>query len=1167
MITHLSTYNQHQRIMKRPAIKPYALIGFFLVFLCLAMVRPVASQSGAEKLYTSKKEMIEENSLSQLLSLEAALARIENTYNVSFLYDSKLVEGKMVSFSLFRSDSLASLLAEVLTDHGLAWERETERTYILVPRSQSRILFRKKIQVETVRGTVTDGSTGETLPGVNIIVKGTTTGTSSGTDGRYELTVPSLNDTLVFSFIGFQTQEIPIDGRTEINVAMVPETVEGEELVVVGYGTQKKESMVAAISTISSEEIVQTPTSNLNAGLSGKMPGLTIMMKDGELGRENIQTLIRGQATVNDAQPLILVDGIEREISTLSPYDVESISILKDASATAVFGVRGANGVILITTKKGVEGKPRISANTNFSIQRPTRLPEPMSALEYVTTRNSVIQQNNETTGQNIPLPYSDQIIDYYRNGYDPSQHPSYFPEVWVDRNFFDELMYDFTPMYKGNVNIRGGNEKTKYYASVGYMSQGGPFKTQVWDEYNWDNQQRLDRFTYRANVDMQVTDDLKAWVNLSGYLQDKNDPIIFGANPSSATTASYYFLQLAAFTDIPAISYPDLNSQGQVVSVPGKDRTPYGNLNRTGYRTMTSNRINTTVGAEYNLDFFTKGLSAKAILAYDPQATHIRGFRRTYQTYIQQIDQQADSLTYVPGAGNSTELNQALTQSFTNRVDLEASLNYNRTFGDHDVTGLLLYKQNQRVVNTAVPFNYLGVVGRLTYGYAGKYLAEVNFGYNGSEQFAPGNRFGFFPSFSAGWVLSEESFMESIRALDYLKIRASYGQVGNDRISNTRFIYLGNWTQGGGGYFQGIGSGVPGLPAPVHQNSIPNEDVTWEVANKYNVGIESSFPNGIDVDVDLFYEKRNSILIANAPIPAHMFGQLNLPPTNDGVMVNKGFETTLGYSKQVSNDLFLSARFSTSFARNEMKNMNETPLDDSFAYPFRQEGFSRGTPFGFESLGYFEDQEEIDDWADQTGLGAQVLPGDLKYKDQNQDGVIDEKDYVPMEHPNTPEMNMSLSLSANYKAFDFSVLFHAVNSYTFNMAGRAIFDWHGNDYGGIKNYFEHHKYAWTAEKAANGGDIRYPRLHPNGVSVSKQPSDYWMISLRYLRLQNLEFGYTLPTNLSSQLGMKKARIYFNGANLALWDNMPYKYLDPEVSNSLSHPILATYNVGLNITF
>lgn len=1020
------------------------------------------------------------------------------------------------------------------------------------------ILFGQGIRVT---GRVTD-DVGETLPGVTIMVRGTTTGTVTDLDGRYELQVPGPDVILVYSFIGMESMEIPVQGRTVIDVTLGRAVTALDEVVVVGYGTQRRESVVAAISTISSKEVVQSPTANLNAGLAGKMPGLTIMLRDGELGRENVQTLIRGMATTNNSNPLILVDGVEREISTLNMHDIESISILKDASATAVFGVRGANGVILITTKRGEVMKPQISVNTSYALQALTRVAEPLNAVDFMTVRNQVIDQANRSLGQETPLPYPDEIFEHYRVGH--------LPEYYVDRNFLNEFLHDFVPMSNTNMNIRGGDERTRYFGSLGYMRQGGPFKTERWEEFNYDNEQRLDRFTFRANVNTKVNDRLDLWLNLSGHLQDKNDPTIYGNVDDAITTGSYYYLQMAALIDYNALSFPDLTPEGHVVNFAGGQRTPYGNLNRTGYRITTNNTINSTLGAEYDLGFVTRGLSAKAIVSYDARATHIRGFRRTYQNYNQFLGKDIngnDSVFYLPGDGTDSELRKLLTQSFFTNFDLETSLNYARTFGKHDMTGLLLYKQSQRIINIAVPYNYVGVVGRVTYAYDRKYLGEVNFGWNGSEQFAPGRRFGFFPSLSLGWVLTEEDFLRTSNAISFLKLRGSYGQVGNDQISNLRFIYVDDWVQrGNADFFLGM-SNMPGLPPPSYEATLSNPFVTWEVATKSNIGLESRLYRNLSLELDVFYEERSSILITRSKTPMFMTGQMNQPPTNSGVMTNRGFEATMGYQKMTRNDLFFSSRISGAFARNRMEMMNETMLDETYAYQNRIEGFSRGVQFGYDALGYFRDMEEIENWADQSGLGAITLPGDLKYRDVNGDGVIDDRDMIPMQFPNVPELSFSLSSSLSYKGFDFSFLLQSVHNYSFNFFGRTVKDWGVEP---LVNYFSIHKYAWTEEKAANGGDIRFPRMHPQGNSNGSNGnvrSNYWTMSLWYLRLRNLELGYTIPKSVSTSVGIENIRVFFNGMNLLTFDNMPFKYMDPEVSNSLNHPIFATFNFGLNVTF
>lgn len=1008
------------------------------------------------------------------------------------------------------------------------------------------------LQTRIVEGSVKDAA-GVPLPGVNILLKGTTVGTVTDGNGSYRISVPGNDATLIFTFVGYLTEEIVVGDRSKIDMLMVDDIKSLEEVVVVGYGTQKKESVVASIATISSAEIVQSPTSNLTAGLAGKMPGLTIMLKDGELGAENLQTFIRGQATMNSSSPLVLVDGVEREITTIDPYDVESVSILKDASATAVFGVRGANGVILVTTKKGSVGKTNVTANTSYSLQTPTRLPKPLNAFDYVNLRNEVVRLDNP----NSAPAFDQSVIDHLKN--------NDLTGFYMDRDFFKESLNKYTPMYKANVNIQGGNEKTKYFASVGYMSQGGPFKTVPNKEFGYDNSQRLDRFNYRANIDMQITKSLKGWLNLSGYLQDKNDPMIRGDLPDLAAGSSGYFYLLAYLLDSPSLSTSDFLPNGVT---PMGGELPYAKLNQSGYKTATTNQVNSTLGFELNMDFIAKGLSARAIASYDANNVHRRGFRQTpdkWESSLVKSPAGKDSVVYslvTPGS----ELSPVLTQSQSNAFDLEASVNYNNKIGDHAVTGLLLYKQNQRISGSDVPYNYVGIVGRATYNYSQRYLAELNFGMNGSEQFAEGRRFGFFPSLSLGWVLTQENFMKNISAIEFLKIRGSYGQVGNDNISNRRFIYVEDWVQGTGNYFNGTGN-LSGLPNPVYENSVANKFVSWEVANKANVGMEVNFKGGFEFDFDLFYEKRNSILITQLAVPRYVLGQLSLPPVNDGVMTNQGFETSFTYKKKITKDLFIMNRISAAFARNVVEKNNEAPFDKSYAYPYRSEGFSRGVIFGYDCLGYFADQAEIDAWPNQSQLGK-AIPGDLKYRDVNGDGVISDKDLIPMKYSTTPELNLSYTLNINYKGFDLSVLLQGVTNYTFNFSGRGVREWDGNaPRFGWKSYFELHKYAWTPEKAANGGDIRYPRLHVDGISGNHAASDYWLIELSYLRIKNVELGYTFPKRMTKAIGLENLRVYLNGMNLATFDNMPFKYFDPEVSNSLSHPIFATYNAGLNITF
>lgn len=1141
------------------ALKKNKIIFFKMKLLSVLIFTGSMAFSASTYSQKTKIDLQFENS-----SLTEILNSIEKKSEFIFIYNAKVVDTEVKRSISAKEESIEKVLSSLFDGTDVTW-RIDDRQVFLYKKSglQKPELIEQKNEVAQPQKISLSGvvkhSKGGTLPGVSVVVKGITIGTITDIDGRFTLQIPADAKFLLFSFIGMKTQEVTIGGKRIFDIALDEETVGVEEVVVVGYGVQKKASVVAAISTVSSKDIVRTSASNLTIGLASKLPGLTIMVKDGQLGAENLQTLIRGQATMNSSAPLILVDGVERSITSIDANDIESVSILKDASATAVYGVRGANGVIIVTSKKGLVGEPQVTANMSYSLQTPTFLQHPLGAIDYMILRNQVVAQDNP----NNPVPYPQSVFDHYK--------ANDLPYYYVDRNWYKEFMNKYTPMTNTNVNIRGGNETTKYFVSAGYMHQGGPFKTSTNNAFGYDPAERLNRFNYRANIEMQINKSLKGWINLSGSLQDKNDPIIKGDVAASASTGNMYTDLLSAFDDIPSISAPDLDPYGNVMGYK-PNQSIYGNLNQTGYRITTRNQLNNTIGFEQNLKYLTPGLSARAVVSFDANATHIRGYRRTYMATVASLVKTTagkDSTVFTQAAGTiDSQLIPVLTQSLRNNFDLEASLNYIKTFGKHSVTGLLLYKQSQEVIDEQLPFNYLGVVGRVTYNYAGKYLSEVNFGYNGSEQFAPGRRFGFFPSFSAGWVISEENFMKPVKAIQFLKIRGSFGQVGNDQISNKRFIYLDDWTQGNGGYSAGLPY-IPGLPAPVYQNSIPNTMVTWEKANKANLGLESKFLNGFGLDLDVFYEKRSSILLTTSIIPNYMFGQLSLPPTNDGVMENKGFETSFSYKKQVNHDFYFETTFSASFAQNKVLKANETPFDSTFVHPYRTEGYSRGTMWGYKYLGYYKDLADIENSPGEASLGGVPLPGDLKYADLNHDGIIDEKDKIPMDNPSVPKLNMALSFTTAYKGFDFSILFQYVTDYTLNYSGRGVYDWEGNPYGadGLRNYFQIHEYAWTADKAANGGDIRYPRLHVDGFTVSKEPSDYWMINFSYLRVKNIELGYKFPEKWCSAINIKNIRIYVNALNALTLSNMPFKTMDPEVSNTINHPVFANYNLGVNVTF
>lgn len=989
----------------------------------------------------------------------------------------------------------------------------------------------------TVHGLVED-QLENPLAGVTVKVKGKTAGAITDANGQFSLSALP-DDSLQFSYIGYQDKTVGIDGRLNLNITLLAKQGSLNEVVVVGYGEQKKASVTASISSVSATELVKSPVSNIELALAGRLPGLTVLQRSGEPGTNSIDLYLRGRSTLNDQHPLILVDGVERNFNDLDPHNIASISILKDASATAVYGVRGANGVILVTTKRGKAGKTQINVTVDHSIQTPTFLPKMVSAYDYALLSNQVAEQAGH------PAPYSDYALERYKLGDQPEKYPV--------RNFMDEFTKDFAPMTKVNVNVSGGSSKMRYFTSVGYMMQQGLFvhKPEPIEKFNYDAENKTQRFNFRSNIDVNLTNSLSMYLNLGGYVVKKQDPVVF----SGCAGCDNYYLVMAKLQSTPNLAYNDLTPKGEVLgstkyAIGGATQTPYGYLNRSGYKISDQNNITSTLGVKEELGFITQGLSIKADISYDAHAINEQRHARSYAVYEASIS--GDSLIYTKlGSSSNSPLSDQQAQSFNSLYKIDASLNYDRTFSDHHVTGMILFNRYQKIINIDLPYNYLGFVGRATYAYKGKYLAEFDAGYNGSEQFAPGNRFGFFPAVSVGWVASKEAFLNDVSAIDFLKLRLSWGQVGNDRMQSARFLYIDDW---------GTGAAWPGLPGSIIQNSIPNKNISWEVSNKTNIGIDADFLNMFNLTLDFYYEIRNNILLrSSGSTPGHLFGQTNLPPVNNGKIWNKGFEAELGFQKRLGNQFYLRARINGAYNKNEIVYVDEVKLPETYAYRLRQTGYSIGQMWGYKTAGFFNSQEEINKWVDQSPLGAPPQPGDIKYLDLNGDGVVDVRDQAPIGYPNVPQWTFGAAFNINYKQFDLSFMLQGAAHRSYYLNGRGTWETQGN-------FTEWHKEAWTKEKYENHEKITYPRLVPGGNS-NHQANDFWIVSGDYIRLKNIELGYTFSKNISSKIGASNIRIYVSGFNVLTFDHFPIKYFDPEQSNQLSYPLWKVYNAGVHISF
>ncbi len=993
-------------------------------------------------------------------------------------------------------------------------------------------------QSSVIHGKVIDSASSNPVADATVNVAGTAVSTKTGTDGEFAISV-AVGQTLSVSHVGFNVGSVQVTSFSDIVIRLTSNAGELSDVVVVGYGRQKKVSVVAAISTMKAEGLRQTPAANIGIALAGRLPGLSVLQRSGVPGGEQMEFYIRGRSTINGQQPLILVDGVQRDFTALDPREVESISILKDASATAVYGVRGANGVIMITTRRGHVGKPIIDVTAEQSWQAPTRLPKMTNAYDYALLRNQVETQNGRQ-----PI-YDDAALEHYRTGD--------FQALYPTRDFVNEFMRDAFPMRRANVNFSGGSDKMRYFTTVGYLFQEGIFKTEKFSEYNYDPASKASRVNFRSNFDIDINKSLKMFLNVSGYMQKKNDPVIVPNNGSYLNDVAGYSIVIGSLIQTPNNYHNDLTPDGEVLSTPLKggniNNVPYGMLNRSGFRNTMTNQITASLGLEQKFDFITKGLSGRVIASYDATSINQQVRQRTYQLFEAKVDpNNADQVIYQPtGTMTNGTLVDAQAQSQWNQVNIDASVNYDRSFRKHTVSGMLLFNRYQRTINIELPYNYVGFVGRATYAYDSKYLAEANFGYNGSEQFAPGHKMGFFPSVSVGWVASNEDFVaDALPWLTFAKVRASYGQVGNDNMNGSRFAFLTLWN---GSYEAQIG----------------NDRLEWEKANKFNIGLETKILRDFTFEADIFLERRNNILIsATGLVPTGMFGTGGvfssgiIPKINAGQIENKGFEIVTGYAKNLGSGVRLDVRVNGAYNRNKILYLSEVLLPEDYAYRLRSTGYSLGQPFGYKTAGFFNSERDILDWYDQTGIGPAPKPGDLKYRDMNGDGVITEQDQVPIGRPEMPSWTFGGALSLKVKNFDFSMMWQGVAGRSYMLTGQRIFETY--------NFNEWHKEAWSEDRLNAGLPITYPRLDP-GSSASKLASDFWLVDGSYIRLRNLEVGYTLGGRLAGKVGASAVRIYANGLNLLTFDRYPVKYQDPEQNNELLYPVFKAYNVGLNVTF
>lgn len=994
-------------------------------------------------------------------------------------------------------------------------------------------------------GVVVD-NLGEPMIGVTVMAKGTSTGVITDLEGHFKLSVPK-NAIVVFSFIGYKTLERSASALKNVKIVMADDAKQLDEVVVVAYGSQKKATLTGAISQVKAAELVKSPVANMGQALTGRAAGITTTQASGTPGEDDVTIRIRGIGTLNNAEPLVLVDGVERSFSQIDPNEVESMSILKDAASTAVFGIRGANGVIIITTKRGKEGKAKVAFSANWALQQPIRVPNSADAVTTAKMYDEAMLNDNP----NATPYFGDTQYELYANGTDPLGHPNI--------NWKDYLLKKIAFQQRYNLSVSGGTPKTKYYVSLSFFDQNGIMKDIASDVDGmlYDHNNSYQRVNMRSNVDINVTPTTKIGVQLGGILGKKNAP-----------NDSFSNLLHAASLGSPYIYDRKLvRNQNNFGGSPVQSLLEH-------VSSTTNNTINASVTFNQQLDFVTKGLSVRALASYDSQYIHAlkKGENLSQYTLKDVQDEFGNTVQVIELSNLSEGAISVPSESWDRRQSMhaEAAMEYKRDFNGHTINALLLgtldkkwwkYNESSNIVDyKTVPVSYMGLVGRVAYDYQSRYLVEFNVGYNGSENFAEGRRFAWFPAVSVGWNIAEEKFFQKLVDPKYIsrfKLRASYGLVGNDNTNEKiRFMYFaGEYTPGGGAYF---GSSSQKLLQGYLEGKLGNEMVTWETATKQNYGIDlEMFNSHLSLTAEYFRDDRKDILTSRKTEPGHLAisGQ---DVYNIGRVKNQGFELDVRWNDRLKNDLeyFVSGNFS--FARNEV--IESGDIQDPDNPHLWRAGRSVGIQWGYRFAGFYNTPEDLEKG---PHLGTPSL-GEARYVDVNRDGVLDPDDMIPLGYnADVPEINYGFSLGASYKGFSFSCLFQGAAHTTKLLDGIFRRPFYANQ--GIPSFVVGER--WTPETAETA---MRPKLTLKYNSMSYENSTLWTRNGNYLKLRNVEIGYTFTADQLRKyfgLPLNSMRIYVNGQNLFTWDKL--KYVDPEAktSDQFRYPQLRVYNLGLSLNF
>lgn len=1015
-------------------------------------------------------------------------------------------------------------------------------------------------QVKVLRGRVLDDQ-GEPLPGASIQIKGGTKGVITDMDGNFEFMNVPLKSILIVSFVGMQDYEATYNGEANLTITMKSKVDELEEVTVVAFARQKKESVVASIATLNPDAL-KIPTSNLTTAMAGRIGGLISYQSSGEPGQDNADFFVRGVMTFSEGKkdPLILIDNIEVETQTLvnlNPDDIASFSILKDATATSLYGARGANGVIMVTTKQGREGKISVSARIENSFSRPTEMVKIADPVTYMRMHNEAIKTRNPN-GVNR---YTEEKIAMTEAG----RYPTLFPAL----NWYDIMLKDVTTNQRGNVNLSGGTTNVRYFVSGNISHDTGNIRVDKRNNYN--SNINIWKYAFRSNIDINLTKTTLFYLKLYAQFEDYSGPLSGGTEAYRSSMQANpvlfqpYYAPDEQYADVKHVLYGNYGDGNYV--------NPYAVIQK-GYKEYSRNQTIVQLGFNQKLDMITPGLNARLMLNIDRYNSS--EITREWSPYYYGISSYnlidgSYRLKRLKNGGDGLDFNDK-GRWITNAMYLEAAAEYSRKFVDkHNVNGLLVYTMRQKkysddahnYLEASLPYRNIGLAGRLAYNYDDRYMIEGNFGLNGSERFSKANRWGFFPAIGAGWVISNEPWAGKVGDFfNVLKLKVTYGLAGNDQIGSDgdRFYYMSNVNnEYNSANFGTEMNYTPGKGFKV--NRYANDKIGWETSRKLNLGIEYETKNGFRGYVEYFREQRDNILL-NRIVPATT-GLFQEFKANLGEAEGWGFDAELNYEKNINKNLWLTGRATFTFARSKAISWEEPDYSET---PWvAREGKHLNTYWGFIAERLFLDDEEVKNSPTQFG---DVRAGDIKYRDVNGDGKITDLDKVPIGYPTVPEINYGFGLSAGYKNFDISCFFvgSARSSFALEVAGITPFhNIRGDDLKGENAVLQMIANNYWSESNQNPYAF-WPRLDTGENENNSKPSTWWIQDKSYLRLKSVELGYSLPQKLMKRIGMNTFRVYLSGTNLLCWSK--FKLWDPELGgNGLNYPLQRVFNVGVNLSF